>query len=468
MRFCLPTTVTVDAETKRGADGRLVYKLNGPATASYIEFMDLLDRLFYNRTYYFTSDVDECGIRMRQNLSDAETAYVSYFKNLTYYTVPVPVMISKTSIVTGSNVDAVQSGDSASVMENFSRFQLDIYLWSICLIMLLLFIIASKIFLFLDLKRHLKHQSIRRLEKSKNSSLLYCAAGKIIQHAWNTFFGSSNAFRWLGYLFTLFSFLLITFFLCSYSTSKVIVEEPFIVKNYQELLDTERSIPMFYDLVSQVSHQFRDAPVQSIKHKVWLKLHQLCDNPSDYIFTENSENPRENMLHVVDKLEKDKSVFITSSLMANLLRTFGCGSSSDGSSGDREEFWRLIIVSDPHEHEDIFGWPLSKRLEGDKMFPRKVNRLVYSGILVDYFNKQTDASAFASSLAGTNPHHLYRAMRICSDDYKLETDQFFKAVALDHYRTAFKLYLCAFTASSFILTLEILYKYCLFECFQRS
>ena len=212
--------------------------------------------------------------------------------------------------------------------------------------------------------------------------------------------------------------------------------------------------------MSKVSHQFQYAPVGSVKHKVWLKLQRRAKNPSNYIFNgENAKNPLQVMLDVVELIKRDKSVFIASSLIANMLKTFGCGSSPDGSSGDREEFWRLIIVSDPFENEDIFGWSLSRRLEGDKMFTRKVSRLFYSGILVNFFKRQTDASSFASSLAGTSSHHLHEAKRICSDDYKTDTGHPFEAVTLGYYNSFAYVYFTVAIVSSLVVTLEKAFKH---------
>lgn len=86
-------------------------RVEGPASESYEEGISILQQTFSSRniSFYLKPLQDECMERMKNNVSDWAKNQLSNVRNLTYHTVPVPLLPTQVEILTCYNLTGLTS-----------------------------------------------------------------------------------------------------------------------------------------------------------------------------------------------------------------------------------------------------------------------------------------------------------------------------------------------------------------------
>ena len=94
MRICMRTNFPV---IKKEKDGKVFYE-TGSTT---LDMIDTLDKLFRNNSYSSASNDQVCEGRLINNETDFTTQFYLATGNQTYFTVPMPDIGQKMSILAG-------------------------------------------------------------------------------------------------------------------------------------------------------------------------------------------------------------------------------------------------------------------------------------------------------------------------------------------------------------------------------
>ena len=240
IRVCVTSPIPFSVNAVNGSDGRPQYKTDAPK--GIVAIMKIVDRLFYHRSYHFTTGEEECVQRIQSNLSDFTTAFISMGEQDKGYSVPVPLTISKNSIITGYDITKSKVSNNGDAITNFQLLEVPVYLTALTLIMLMMMIIAVRTI------THYHHRMMKARILGRNMPTGARYLIKIVyEEMYKAFYGSSNTSRYLTFLFTVLSFYMVSSFNAMFKTSQMALEEPKVVKTYRELLDSEEALPLFYD-----------------------------------------------------------------------------------------------------------------------------------------------------------------------------------------------------------------------------
>lgn len=383
-----------------------------------------------NISFYFTKSKKECLERLKTNKSDLATNAVSYNKNLDGYIVPAPSYVSQLQLVTGYklNLSELKPHESATVMANVNLIDPIVHLSSLGLILSFILIVFSSILI------KFKYSFNGKFSNNWSSSKRFIkkVLKNLIKELTLIYYGSSEKFNWISLLFTILTFYLITCFNCLYKTSQVIVPEPFVIKNYQMLLDDSKSLPIFYGSGNIIPNTFKFAPEGSIKKKIWLKMVKLLGNQINDIYNERGQITNYSFLRsFFYKMHSENSVYV-SHWFANYMFYALCSLSPE------DELWRIFKFKDESEKEELRGFPFSVHYNLKRSIVRQVRVFsenhLYMTNLINIF-KQISIDIYER--LNTTRQHQNEQRLVCSDNYKPHPDIDVHAIGLDYFGSFF-------------------------------
>ena len=433
MRVCMVSATY--SEVKKGKNG---FYVDGTGGRVYTELIRMMDKLYpQNNTYYITTKTDKCNERLKNNLSDFSTATMPPTENMTGYKMPVPLMASKVSFVSGYDTvsRALKPKDCADAFSNFALLDASVYFYSLLLILPLVLMVAFNT--WMRWKR----------KKKKRASLVKFTLKNIL----TAYYWSSDDFRVVSLLFVILSFYLVNSFKSVYKTSKIIVEEPFVVKNYHELLEDETALPLFYNPLTKVSDQFEFAPKNSLRGQIWSKLSQRTGgNAADFLVQglDKSESPIDQMRELFKRLDQRNYVMFGMSGTAKLVKEFFCAISPE------KELWQVFLFSDPSENENLLGYFLSTLYPNEKYFIHGQRKYAQSDLINAFYKKaRENAKLFAYFLLSTTRAHKYSQDLLCRG-YAVDPGIHVEALGLNYFASFFRFALLVFIIARIVLAYE--------------
>lgn len=393
---------------------------------------------------------EECLERLGANDSDFASGMFSYFsQSADGYTVPVPMFVSIANILTGYKIthSKDQTISCASVFDNLSFLEPPVYMVSLLLLVLLIAIIC------LTVAARFHHSySVNRIISTGNvqrrwTRLLTKTANEV--HTLTR--RRESTFKLISVLYSVLSFYLITSFMCLYKTSQVILVKPPIVTSYEQLLQSTHSVPIFYDVLFQVTDEFKNAVASSFESRVWQRLQRSPRAKRLIVTGDNQGAEIISLLRVCfSRIVNEHDVIIAKSLMVKMIKTLTCASSPES------EKWRLMVFVDKNARESLLGYALSRTYTHPRYFSERMRILFESKLIHHYFDIATDASWLAYLLTGASKRHQQEQNYACSDEFTLKSQDGTPAITVAYF-TSFVSLIAYFVAfSGFTLLLEML------------
>lgn len=195
----------------------------------HVENVHYLIKLTSSSNITFSRNLAGCQESLRVNQSDFSWGHFSYFDPTNTYHVPVQTYSSSAYFVSGYEVKSYvksQTDKSLSkygLMENIYNYDIDVQCLVLVLVLLLLTVILVQNTLRVSYLRHrfkgvtIRYLSRRRLKKLKPSKLT-------------------------KFIYLVSFFFLSTPFLLMFKTNQVVTEKPFVLENYQMIMDARARI----------------------------------------------------------------------------------------------------------------------------------------------------------------------------------------------------------------------------------
>ena len=448
MRICY--VGLVDIEIKEKSEGTTVkHIVSGGGSDKQQNLVNIYDTLFTNVSYFITKGLKVCEQRLRNNLSDFSSGFMSMSDAPEDIRVPVAFFSGKTSFISGVNLTTVNSKDDSSALSNFSLMSRGVYLSTLLLVMMCILLIIAKVLI----QRHHRMQLAHILEESQrslNSSIKprLTLRRSVSRCLWQMFFESSNHFRIISLVLAVLAFYDSNTFRAVYKTSQVVVDEPASVKSYEDLINHDAAEPMFYDGLLPQSQEFEKAPRDSVKGKIWQKFEKMGRKCIWYEFGSDavlSGSLDRAMVSMVD----NSSVFIQTRMMAEVFRTFFCFSTPQGRR------WRFAVLSDQSEREFLLGPFVSLRVD-EKLYTKKVRRIIETDLIFDIINGGKAVREYATMIKPSSLSHQRQQREVCDDHFEFDSiNSHLAALPLKYYNSFFIL-LCTLIISSWgVLLCEV-------------
>ena len=417
-------TVTSEIHPVLGKDG--IWTLEGLGADRYLETNGILWQIFRspNTSYYVAKSSEECWDRMIRNESDFSNAFYSIQTVWPALRPILPIFVEKVEFLTGYNVTDGKwhVEKTTSVISNVLLLDPQVHLWALMIMATLFCFIIARVILF----------SVMRREIWAKLGKKGISPGFMIRREMSrVFYHSSSQFKWITFLLTMLVFYLITFFLCVYKTSHVIIVKPFYPENYQQSLDHDTSFAYYYDKFHAVSGGFRDAPPKSLKGKIWRKS-WISEHRDSFNVTEMDPSQVFVILRMMAvDLVTSKSIFFAASITMPLLKSSSCSSSPEDQLYIFEQF------SDPSESESIFGSPMGQVVQNQELVERTIRHVFEAHLLPYHMKVVFDSTDIVNSVMGTSKSHQWKQKVACSDADAFLPETQVKPISLSYFASFF-------------------------------
>ena len=444
IRIC--ATGPAQAELKQTHDGR--YFVKGATGESLTEMFDIIYNLYKNISFDL-STLSGCLDRIKNNQSDFSIVFSPFYEDEgEYYSIPVPLMVSRVEFMTGYSMtsDHLTPKECGTVMDNATLLEPSVYLGSLGLCLSFILVIFF---------RALVRAHHKRAKKETYYSHLYFWTSTVKRTLVEVkeLINGSGSNRLISLFYSVLLFYLITCFCSLYKTSQIIVEEPYVVRSYEDIIKDNLSYPVFLDTVNKMSHKFLTAPKESLRGKVLSKIEKRGRKIKDLILGNGEERVPAMMqkaFEVTKLVDSENVAFFGTSMTINLIKTLYCAS-SEYSEG---KFRRAFVISDASKHEQLVGFPLSANYSKPKEFSRKMRLLFESQILPGFFTWAMDCTRFTYSYTGASQSHQFKQNWICSSDFSYEKDLDVKGIPSMYFDSFFHLIVAIFTIALVLFILE--------------
>lgn len=432
VRLCFASPLLPDH--KRLASG--MYQFSGLAA----EDVDRAMHFFYplNVTQaVFVGDSIKCIDSIVNNSSDFAVIYVSISDEVSKVEVPVPIFTRKMFIVSGYNVtDLEQTTRSlrTTAMSNFEIFDPLSYIITLLLFVTLISILVTNYLINFKVNRNEPRWRV------------------ICSLIWSKFKKMSRKMRSVRLMIALLAFLVMIHFEILYKTEQVVGEKPVVIDSYQKLLSLPDAFPIFFDGIFPDSSEFKFAPADSIKGKIWQRLLDVKKNQSELAKKDSSQALYLQMVPIASQVIRMKAAVIDSYQTSSVVSGVIC------SSSDEHELWQTVLNSDPSENENLVGWPIRDSFESFTRLKVHFRHLAESGIVIHYY--QNVNSEFTYEVLRMPVEHVNKQKRLCRGYEKgySDTNDRLSPLALNYYSSFIKFILSLSVMSSMALYLEVFFK----------
>lgn len=339
-RLCSPCNL--DEEVTKTPDGK--FKLNGFVTRSHILSLDFHSSLLNASQFVVKKGFKDCLKLLIENKTDYIIGFASDGDEKPFY-VPVPYVSTSLHLISGYDVgkyikDVKFKGpNSLGVLSNIYNFDFQVYF------AILLFIISIGLLLLahsLKIKAHLIRIGKKRLKLLKTYRRVY----KKLSDVKRTKTKLVSLVSYISY------FLLITPFLLLFKTNQVVNEKPFIISNYEEIINANASI--YYPSIAVNETVFLiptgfDVDHNNIMNKFW-NFFQTKSQHYDFSNTQTFDK----LFYLKDKLINGKGIFLTEFSTIVNIKAILCSFTKE------DEYIQIFIYHDRHQRAEVQGMPVRR------------------------------------------------------------------------------------------------------------
>lgn len=419
-------------ELKQHRNGR--FYIEGPGTEKYMEFIRISYQLFENISFYLTIDTSECFKKIVNNETDVIGRLYPYYDTLDApYSVPVPIVPTKISFISGYDMitNPIKQVDCSDVLANASLLEPQVQINGFFLVLSMILFIITTTLVYLN---HSQKVSKMRKIYSKRTFRFVDFIKIVLRQINLVYYGKSRKFKWISFLFYILCFYIITSFMILYKTSKIIYQEPFYAKNYEEIIKDTHSLPIFYDPISDVYEKFVKSPKESLRGKILTKLNnfiQLNNKTINETIKNNYIVKGQFSVTGILKKQQEITVQVTEKhdvLFANyfslyFIRNIMCSLTKN------EQLFRPFVFSDDSENEELLGYPVIKGL--DEYFASKYKRIFYSYINIKFLTTFEGLDEITNY--DTTKEHRRVQNLVCSQSYSLNRQIPVHAISFTYY-----------------------------------
>ena len=462
-RICFSTTLPPDVR-ETTINGYTKYVMVQTGAGYYNEVIDCFDDLFTNRTYYFTSDSHECSSRIMNNLSDVSSEFVVFDSMVPKTRVPVPFAPSKESVTSAYNLNRVKKNQFASALSNFKLLDELVYLVILILLLLFIVLICFKVMTLVHHSKQMKLIGVTQLYGHRFTSLYMQVvtlkrdgqptriSAHVSREIFQSIYGSSTKFKLVAFLISLLSLFVVAAFSGTYSTSRIVTQEPSVIESLVQLIASKTALPIFYNQQSVVSDDFKRAPASSIKGKVWYKLMNSQADLKTHIVDSLPLEFRAFASNLFDEMQVNGSVIIANAAIARVFVNTICSSSPE------DELWHFVISVSEHEREISVGFPFYEDFNEGRHVHVRIRRYFEAGMVEAWYWKTIDiAFSLGWMLSGTSKDHKFLQQRICTEASSADTASPSQAITIDYYVSFSHLLFSIYTLALILLLMEVIY-----------
>ena len=445
MRVGLTTATEAKLKIKNGE-----YEVEGYGSEAYLEFINISNRLFSNNTFHLTKHREENFQRLATNQSDFLSSFVSFGPNYGSYDVPVPMFTTRMGFMTGYNMieKSPETKECAHVFCNFTLLSPGIYVSSILLILAMVQAVLIRTLLRVYYPKNFFYTSGKKRAHYQIELFRKC----FLRDLSRIYYGNSKKFRLISFTFVLLSFYLVKSFGILYKTSYIIVQEPYVIRNYQDLLSDERAVPGFYDVVANVSQRFKDAPSDSLRGKIWLKLITSTNNPRKYIRKGSDTKIGPGMLVLISNtfkmMNEENHVLFSTTDTIYMLKSIYCSISSE------EEIRRIFVFVDRSEKEDLQGLPFSIHCNQKSLFSARMRTFFESGVMYKLDELIGDHRKTGYQLSAASKEHKRQQDLACNDQISAGKHVDVKSIGVNYFMSFLMSILALGIIAKMVLCLE--------------
>lgn len=345
----------------------------------------------------FTTDPIECIHSIDKNLSDLGAAYLSQHETLnTHSQVPVPIISRKMFIVSGHLVGQSQS-QQITAMTNFSIF--DPLSYIICCLLF-----ASLILILL-----INYCMLLRLKRKKRRFLIFLY---LIVRKYNKMSKKMPSVR---LMITLLSFMMMLHFEILYKTEQVVREKPEVIDSYKKLLSKPDVLPVFFDGLFPDSDEFKFAPVDSLRGKIWQRLVSKVPNYSQFVIKgiHFQDSSLERHLNLAKEIIQQKFAVISSYQTSLMVAGAVCSCSEF-------DFWKTVVNADQSENEELAGWAVRGSFEYFNKVRTYLRHVAESATLIHFLDSLDTGIGYNFIIATSD--HISKQKKLCLGHEKAYSD----------------------------------------------
>ena len=438
VRICL--TAPTKIELSQDASGR--YHATGPGGGDLIQlFIGMTEKLLANESIsYRNSDTQErCMEELKGNKSDISSVLRFLDENPQDYNLPVVMADSRIEFTTGytiSNLSSKHSKESTAI-SNFTLLDPYVQVTNVLLFVLMAACVVTRCIL---------HWRTDVILRRKNTLTLKSEVKKEVNHL---FYASSSKSRWISFLFAVLTFYLITSFMISYKTSHVVMDKPYMVTSYSDLLKDKTSLPVFWNFLYSKSDLFKGSPENSLRARVWEKLVKSGNNMQDHIHGSFDMERIDFLNRVFHLMSQSHYIFIGSTEDIQIWRGLICAMSTN------EQLRRLFVFSDESEQPRLAGLPVSKFYPRSLDLQKALARVTEVGLFrLLFLEAKGLMMRMMFQIFQADPKHQYLQTLACDDDFKLKEDTTVSAITLNYFVSFFYATLVIIAFATFALSLE--------------
>lgn len=459
-RICFSTTLPPDVKEST-VNGYTKYKLIQVGSQYYNEVIDAFDSLFKNRTYYFTGKSQECRKRITRNMSDLSSEFVVFDSIVPMTRVPVPFAPSKESVTGAYDLTKIKEKEFSSALDNFRLLKREVYAVLIGLSIIFILLIALKVHYLIQNQQNVKmfhifvspsrkvSPSYKQTTSTRRLRRQSIAIVTIYREIYQTLYGSCSNFKLVTFLISLLIFFVVAAFSGTYSTSRIVTQEPSVIESLIELIASETALPIFYNQQSVVSDEFERASVNSIKGQVWSKLMRSKVDLTTHIVDSLPLSFRGFASNIFREMEVNGSVIIADAEIARVFVHTICSTSPES------ELWHFVISTREDEREIILGWPFYQDFNEGRRVRLKIRNYFESGILWPWYLTTMDlAFEVGWDISGTSKKHKNIQHQACADPYSSASAPDHEDIAIEYYLTVSYMLSSIFCVAFMILVVE--------------
>ena len=419
-----------------------------------LDYHDIISRLIENVTSI------RCSFPWLESLQNNEsdvvfTMAIHEEAERTVYGVPVIMGSNVYEIVNLIRLDEVKFQEKMAVLENFQSLSLSVYLACAVLIVMMITLVITRVLMHHYLSSRAKNEMRNIEDQSSDQQQTQTTVAKenqcirtavrltklVMRHLNDLFYYSSDDFAFISLLYCLLIFFMLTSINSLFSTNQLIINQPPLIKSYQELLDHSTARPLLFG--EEIDRVFESSPPGSIENRIFKEHKRFLE----------TRNPQKKY-PVLFSMVHDKTVIIFESDLQHFLTLIYCFISAELDFG----ILRAETFIDPNETEHLTGFAVSRRIITETL-TLKLYRISSSG-LSSHFNdlmlRETEEVERAKAKATHDMAYFYGQRRACSDTFEKEPPEGqVESFTFPHIYALGKIVIIMYASAGLFLTVEI-------------
>lgn len=390
MRICVVTALDTKIEIKHGQA-----TIEGPTSKSIGQWINFVLSLTNVSKVTKGDSYDDCAQVFSKNQSDF--SFSTFSIHDTRFTIPVPAYPISVYILSGYNLTKYEKEELLSppkkfdVLENIDAFSPGTY-GLIALWMITLFVI-----LMIEMKKvHKRCTFSNVLMKSLRDFFLMMTTG-------------SNRWFLLSLILNFGLFLLLTPFCILFKTNQVVVDEPRLITNYEQIID--QRVQIIYSRIQADPMEYLKLGSDTRTGTLRNRIRKYYSKNSRGVETKRSPETISLLNRLTKEVVENKAVFMGTNVIAEAFRQVLCSWSM------HPNLLQVMKFRDPQQEERLQGFIFRMSNPPKKMINR-LQRAFESHIPSVLLNSLENY--FGIEVLPNPDHHRQKQLLLCQRQHVVE------------------------------------------------